>query len=236
MPEWTKVRTGVSNTHTTIMKHSTNSRRSLWLATLCLLASALYATDTIAQGITVTPSPCFTITIGTATHSCNSDRCGGGTDIPTNTPCYGYDCFLYNPPFCPTCHFQPCSTHCAKVTICNDKCPGMHPTSFTITCNYDNSGNCRSYCGDNECHNAGNALDPYDIGDNCSWQGPRVMVVDDPNGMATDSCISFIICEAYTTGERALGDPTPVTYTIHCTPNNCPPPSGPPCADATLTW
>jgi hypothetical protein len=214
------------------MNHSTNTpRRSLCLATLCLIASALFTSATFAQPSVTTPSNCFTVTFGTATHNCASGQCGGPQDPATNRPCADYDC----PPICNIgCAYQPCSTHCTKVTICSN-CPGF--TKFKITCpNYDQIGNCRSYCPDSLCHNVGGPGNPSDAGDYCSWQGPREIAVDNPLGMPNGGCISFIICEAYTTAEEQAANPfaPPVTYNISCTPSNCN--GGAPCTDAVITW
>ena len=143
----------------------------------------------IAQVPTVTQSHCFTVTLDTTSHTCSGD-----------------------------CIDNNCATTCIAVKICSDKCPGLNPTSFTISTDADQHANCRCYPALVGCVN-----DPGDKGPSCSWQGSRKLDVTAIGGLADGNCITFFMCE----GVAGL-----THYTITCD-KSCGSTS---CDAATFTW
>ncbi len=97
-----------------------------------MLLSLFCGISAIAQVPTVTPSPCFTVTLDTTYRTC-----GGGGDCIEN-----------------------CPNFCLKVKICSDKCAGLNPTYFTITTNADQIADCRCYPALVGCSNSGGDMGP----------------------------------------------------------------------------
>ena len=188
---------------------------------LCLIALTLSSSALKAQ-TPIATSDCFSMTLSTATHSCNSDACGGPPDPPTNPPCRDY-----NPPPSPPCVYAPCSTNCVKVTICNT-CPSLTIDSIQIVTGDDNHENCRSYCPDSNCTNKGYPGNPAgDQGNTCSWQGPRTMIPITP--LHYGDCMEFTICSA-----NINRTPSKTVYTLSCI-GSCAT-GGPPCGSAAFKW
>ncbi len=171
------------------MKRSNHFLGKSWLFAISFVFTCIcHNMTSFAQLPTVTQSNCFTVTLDTT-----SQHCGGNGDCIDN-----------------------CPSNCIKVKICSDRCPGLNPTSFTITSNYDQTADCRCYPATFGCHN-----DPNDRGAACSWQGPRIIDVSASGGLADGACINFFMCEGYTGN----------SYSITCN-TSC----GSGCTAATFNW
>lgn len=151
--------------------------------------------------ITTSNSNCFSITAvykNQTTPICRDNTCGEGEAA--------HEC-----------------DNCIIVTIKNDKCPGLNPTTFKITSGGDEI--CYSVCpGPSDDFTVTHG--PYWHIYECSWYNPRVIVYNTAGGIPDNGTATFMICRPSTHSAPAFNIELPPGTTC----------GGTPCTAATVSF